>query len=474
MNEFNFDSFDSDDNEIDRIQKEINKDLSPELETVFQTEEAPDAEVSFANTLPETPEEAKPAAPAPETDSFYLETVKNEKIKNKKHQFRKAVIVALIISLIGGPLAGASVGVGLSLASNYLESRKEVPQTAASFSFDNGEISQISVAPNASSIIDDFSAIVELVEPSVVGITSVVSMGDTNSFFPTAKESEGKGSGIIFDDDGTNVYILTNYHVVGGANTVNISVQGSEVVKASLVGADQGSDLAVISVSRADLAAVGVNSVKVAKFGSSDQMKVGDIVLAIGNALGEGNTATLGIVSAKNKEIIVEGLNLTVMQTDAAINPGNSGGPLVNSKGEVVAINTAKFQYYEVEGTGYSITIDEAKPIIEQLRNKTPKAFIGIEMKDMNQETADLYNLPAMGVLVMNVVANSSAEKSGILRNDVITGFNGKPVFSSEELSKLVSECKVGDTVEVKLFRLEKGAITIDVTLGERPISSTF
>lgn len=493
MDDFNFDSFNDNESEIDRIQKEINKDLSggntePVVEVLYQNEvpsdsakdtvsaEIPSVGLEHQGTAPHTYAAAVPtdtASDASTTDSFYMETVKNERTKNKKHQFRKAIIVACIVSIIGGPLIGLSIGIGSAIATKYLSERPEVSESPA-FSFDNGEIAQISVAPNPSSIIDDFSTVVDIVEPSVVGITSVVSSQGGNSFFPQARESEGKGSGIIFDEDAENVYIVTNYHVVGGANTVNVSVENSDVVMASLVGAEQNSDLAVISILKSDLAAVGVNSVKVAKFGSSENMKVGDIVLAIGNALGEGNTATLGIVSAKNKEIAVEGLTLSVMQTDAAINPGNSGGPLINTKGEVVAINTAKFQYYEVEGTGYSITIDEAKPIIEQLRNRTPKPFIGIGMEDMSEEAAALYNLPAMGVLVTSVVAGSAGEKAGLLRNDVITGFNGKPVFTHEVLSELVSECKVGDVVEVKIYRLDVGALTINITLGERPMSSSF
>ncbi|MDR1689628.1 MAG: trypsin-like peptidase domain-containing protein [Clostridiales bacterium] len=481
MSEFNFILDDqTDENEIDRIQQEISKDLESEKPSPAHTE---GEEVSFdgadvKDTAAAMPAPSAPAYTAPvkvpETDSFYMETVKHEKRKTKKGQWRRTIVAALIVAIIGAPLAGLCIGAGQSLAAKYLGTQPQ-RQEQSTFSFSDNEAAPISVAPNPSSIIDDFSAVVEVVEPSVVGITSLVSaQGSGSFFFPSAQETPSKGSGIIFDEDDENVYIVTNYHVIGGANTVSVSVEGSDVVNAHLVGAEENSDLAVISILKAELAEVGVTSVKVAKFGDSENIKVGQIVLAIGNALGEGNTATLGMVSAKNKEINVEGLKLSVMQTDAAINPGNSGGPLVNTKGEVIAINTAKFQYYEVEGTGYSIRIDEAKPIIEQLRNRTAKAFLGITMQNMTEETASMYNLPMIGVLVIDVMEGSAAEKAGIKPDDIITGFNGQPVLTNEGLSELVEKCSVGDEIEVKLYRLNEGPLTVNVKLGERPMQSSF
>jgi len=494
MNELNFDNFENTDNtesEIDRIQREINKDLQtasepePEvqiiyredvpLETPAQALETPPAESAAQAAAPANPAPPAYAAPKPiAEDSVYMETIKREKTKNGRRQWLKTIVAACIVGLIGGPLAGLAIGFGQEMAAKYLGTRPaETP--SAQFSFDTGEITTIAVAPNASSIIDDFSAIVDVVEPSVVGITSISSTGSGSSFFGSGRQTpSSQGSGIIFDEDDTYVYIATNYHVVTGADQVGISVQGADPVSATPVGAEEAADIAVISVLKTDLADVGIEKVVLAKFGSSDEMKVGEIVLAIGNALGEGNTATLGIVSAKSKEIFVEGLALTVIQTDAAINPGNSGGPLVNSKGEVVAINTAKFQYYDVEGTGYSIPVSEVKPIIERLRNKTPKPFLGVRMESVDEEIAEMYNLPALGVLIREVIDGSAAQKAGILRNDVITGFDGKPVLSAEDLTDYILEHNVGDIIEVKLYRQNEGAVTLNVTLGEMPVSSTF
>jgi len=490
-NNFNiFTNQESDETEMDRIQKEISKDLSVDgdaaasIETIYKTESDvsfahPASEADFGGALDNTDVSVFEAevlnAPVPDLPpkkDFYMETVKKK--KNGTRPFLRTVVAACIIAVIGGPLAGLAIGVGTELGAKYFGTRPPAEELTA-FSFDPGEVTTISVAPNASSIIDDFSGIVDLVEPSVVGITSVSVTERQESFFPTTRESvPSKGSGIIFDEDNENVYIVTNYHVVNGASKVGVSVEGNEPVSASLVGQEQASDLAVISIKKSDLKAIGINSVKIAIFGDSDNMKVGEIVMAIGNALGEGNTATLGIVSAKSKDVIVEGLSLTVMQTDAAINPGNSGGPLINVKGEVIAINTAKFQYYDVEGTGYSIPVNEAKPIIERLRNRIPKAFVGVHMTNMNDETAELFNLPTAGVLVVAVAEGSPAEKAGILRNDVITGFDGAPVLTIEDITGYIAERAVGDTVEIKLYRHGEGALALKVTLAEMPPETSF
>jgi serine protease Do len=185
--------------------------------------------------------------------------------------------------------------------------------------------------------------------------------------------------------------------------------------------------------------------------------------------LGEGNTATAGIISAKDKIINVDGTKLNVIQTDAAINPGNSGGPLINMRGEVIGINTAKFSESTVEGMGYSITSGVAKPIIEKLTNQETRPYLGIEASDVTKKIADLYNLPAMGVYVGTVMVGSSAEKAGIQPSDIITSFNEESILNFKDLTAALQKCKIGESVKVKVLRQGKDTITLNVVLTSLP-----
>jgi serine protease Do len=303
--------------------------------------------------------------------------------------------------------------------------------------------------------------VIKDVKPSVVCITSVVEGTD---FFNRVYESEGSGSGIIFHKDSENVYIATNNHVIQGASRVTISINESDLVSASLVGKDSNADLAVISVKLADLAKVGVTDVQCATFGDSDQIQVGETVVAIGNALGQGITATKGIVSAQQKNVAIQNKQLAVIQTDAAINPGNSGGALVNSKGQVIGINTAKIALDSVEGIGYSISSNVAKPIIEQLMNSEDTPALGVYITSITEEVAQNNGLPTAGVYVQQVISGGSAEKAGIREGDVITSFNDNPTFTTDQLTTAVKQTKVGDTAKVTLYRDGK-QITVNVKM---------
>jgi serine protease Do len=292
--------------------------------------------------------------------------------------------------------------------------------------------------------------VVKDVKPSIVCITSVVEGTD---FFNRVYESEGSGSGIIFYKDSENVYIATNNHVIEGASRVTISINESDLVSASLVGKDSNADLAVISVKLSDLARVGITDVTCATFGDSDKVEVGETVVAIGNALGQGITATKGIVSAQQKNVQIQNKNLSVIQTDAAINPGNSGGALVNSDGQVIGINTAKIAVNSVEGIGYSISSNVAKPIIEQLMNSEDTPALGVYITSITEDVAQKYGLPQAGVLVQQVISGGSAAKAGIKEGDVITSFNDNPTFTTDQLTAAVKETNVGDTAKVIVIR---------------------
>lgn len=475
MDDFN-NPFDPD--EINKIQQEIDRDLN-KSQIQKNEEQVHDTESIIADKTDNTShmesnigkrevahQEETLIVPSDPSNignqNFIKETIKHDTNKQNKGKFARLIALVCIASI----LAGSAMGIMMPFANNFIipAIRNENPvaknEDNSNFSFSLPEESKLSdkdmeftktYSEFSSSM--SFAGLVDQVEPSVVGITSMVDGQAGYGLFGIPGESPNKGSGIIFDEDSTNVYIVSNNHVTNNAKSVMVSVSGSEGVPAKFVGKEAQSDLVVLSVSKDDLKKVGIDKVTVAKFGSSSQMRVGDFAIAIGNALGEGNTATFGFISAVDKEVSVDDRVLKVLQTDAAINPGNSGGPLINLNGEVIGINTLKLSETSVEGMGYSITSDVAMPIIEQLRNKTPSPVLGITGYTMTGQIAQAFNLPEMGVVVDSVMQGSSAEKAGIKRIDVITSFKGEAVFTMEQLSEKVKACSVGEKVEIKVIR---------------------
>lgn len=363
----------------------------------------------------------------------------------KKHSFIKTAIIALL----AGSTLGMSCGVAIPYFSNKLVA--SVEQNRA-----NEEASALETNTDAKIIrtLDEASQntvdIIKKVKPSVACITSVT---QGVNFFNQVYESEGSGSGIVFYKDSANAYIVTNNHVISGASKVTISLNECDLVSAKLVGKDANADLAVISVSLTDLAAAGVKDVQVANFGNSDNVQIGETVIAIGNALGRGNTATKGIISNTAKDVQFTNAKLNVLQTDAAINPGNSGGALVNSSGQVIGINSAKIASTQVEGVGYSISSNSAKSTIEKLMNNTDTPALGVTVVTVTEEVAQQNNLPTAGVLITEVTQGGSAYASGLQAGDIITTFNKQPMFTKEQLIEAVQNCKVGDSVEVNIIR---------------------
>lgn len=380
-----------------------------------------------------------------------------------KKKYFKNTVLAVIASGIIGLGIGAAIPVTTEIIDHI--------QTASV----NDDITTIPSADNADIKVtmDEASKntveIINKVQPSVACITSIVQGTD---FFNQKYQSEGAGSGVVFFKDSNNAYIVTNNHVISGASTVSISLNECDLVQANLVGKDANADLAVISVSLKDLAAAGVTNVQVAEFGNSEEVEVGETVIAIGNALGEGNTATKGILSSQTRDVNIQGTKLTVLQTDAAINPGNSGGALVNSKGQVIGINTAKISMTTVEGIGYSIASDVAKPIIEELMNSKSTPTLGVYITSISEEVAAQNNLPQAGVLVQKIIEGGSASYADIQAGDLITSFNGTPVFNTDQLMDAVKQCKIGQTVNLTIVR--NGATkTVSVKMLESS-STTF
>lgn len=397
-----------------------------------------------------------------------MNELKNDNIKNK-NDFGKRLAKVAVKTIGFGLAAGFVFGFSVPFASSYLVPKIQQNLTPQSQQFTASTLDDVSSADIKAVSMDEASAntieVIKKVKPSIVCITSV---STAQNIFNQVYQSEGSGSGIMFYKDDSKVYIATNNHVIDGASSVSISINDSDnLIPAKLVGKDTNADLAVISVNISDITAAGINNVQLATFGDSDSVQVGESVIAIGNALGHGNTATAGIVSALQKDVTIQGRKLSVIQTDAAINPGNSGGALINSKGQVIGINTAKIALDDVEGIGYSITSNVSKPIIEQLMNSTNTPSLGVYITTISEEVASQYNLPQAGVLIQQIIPGGSAATAGLKAGDVVTAYNSSPVFTSEQLISAVKESKVGDTANLTIIRDgQSKTISIKLTKG--------
>ena len=365
--------------------------------------------------------------------------------------FKRAAAIVSIVAILGGGSLGLGLSAGFAIGRHYTapapaahyQPMMEEEQISFTFADQHAETLPIEVR------VSDITNVVQTVSGSVVSINIEVPSG--NRFFGNVY-NPGSGSGIIFAEDENFVYIATNNHVVYHAARIGVSLDDEYEMDAALIGGDWYADLAVISVPRSALAGKDYH---VAAFGDSDQMLVGDEVVAIGNPMGGGQTATRGIISAVNRQITVDGRTLDVLQTDAAINPGNSGGALANIRGEIIGINTAKAISFHIEGMGYAIPSNEARAILEQLLEKgtTPRPYLGIEALSINENMRRIYALPSVGVMVMMVQPGSPAEEGGVLELDLIVGFNSIPIHSMDDLAGAISESSIGDVVTLQIYR---------------------
>lgn len=324
----------------------------------------------------------------------------------------------------------------------------------------------------------DLSEMVANVMPSIVSITSVIEQEVNFGFWGQSgiQESEGAGSGIIIGQNNSELLVVTNYHVIEGAKKLSVGFNDSSNIEATVKGADPDADLAVVSVPLNKLEASTKAAIKVATLGKSSTLKVGEPAIAIGNALGYGQSVTAGYVSALNREVTLTDKTMNLLQTDAAINPGNSGGALLNMRGEVIGINTVKYSDTTVEGMGYAIPIDTASPIITSLMKQETipegqQAYLGITGIDVTETYSQQLNLPA-GIYIESVQAGSPAEKGGIYAGDVITKFDGNSVTSMKSLSNKISHRKAGEEVTVTVKRMnQQGKFEekeLKITLGSK------
>lgn len=392
----------------------------------------------------------------------------------KNTHWVKALAKAVCFALVFGVVAGAGFA-GSTTVLRKITSETKVVQdeedgtiTPETLTSEQAEISNAGANTQSAGVAWDVSQVAENVMPSIVSITTI-STQRMETFFGFAQEyeSEGCGSGIIVSEDDEYLYIATNNHVVAGAKTVSVTFVDDTTIDATVKGKDPSSDLAVVEVKLDDIKGKTRNVIRAATFGDSTELKAGQATIAIGNALGYGQSVTTGVVSALDREVTVQdeetGNPVTnqLIQTDAAINPGNSGGALLNLRGEVIGINSVKYSETSVEGMGYAIPVKTAVPIIEQLITREvvsgrKSAYLGISGVDVTSDVAGTYNMP-QGVYVAQVVEGSGAEKAGILQGDIITKFDGRNVKSMEEIQELLKYLAAGDTVEVIVSRANNG-----------------
>lgn len=396
--------------------------------------------------------------------------------KKKSSGFGQKLVKVVAIALVFGLVAGAAFQGSYYLVGRFTGNGKEeakVTQTST-----GGKISGTAVS--TATTVTDVSDIVENVMPAVVAVTNV-SYTEYHSFFGGTQtyESESAGSGFIISQDKDNLYIATNNHVVSGAESLTITFCDDEAVPGIVKGTDPSVDLAVVAVSWSDVSDKTKDVIKVATVGDSGSLTVGESAIVIGNALGYGQSVTTGVVSALEREVQLQDdsgktIKNKLIQTDAAVNPGNSGGALLNMKGEVVGVVSAKYSDTQVEGMGYAIPISSAKSIIETLINQEvvsqeKASYFGIAGVDVTEDVSHQYDMPT-GVYVTRVAANSGASKAGIKKGDIITSFNGRSITSMEEISDMMQYISAGSEVEVVVAQAKNNyeETTLKVTLTNK------
>lgn len=377
----------------------------------------------------------------------------DEKIFIKEKKGIPKSVMTIVVALVGGVVGSLLTYFALDAKIDSLVSGNNTNSTGIEYKIQETDSPVVAIAQKAG--------------PSIVGVQIDYV---TQSLFGSVEQSSEEGSGIIYSEDG---YIITNYHVIESAiNNSSAKVyvtlpDSDEQLEASIIGSDETTDLAVIKVDKTGLTP--------AEFGSSSELKVGELAVAIGNPLGQelAGSVTGGYVSALNRKLTADGRTYNLIQTDAAINPGNSGGALVNSKGQVIGINTVKIGGEQVEGIGFAIPSDDALPIIKELieNKKIVRPYIGISGINVDEISARRSNI-SVGVYVAQVMTNSPAQAAGIQRGDVIVGIDDKEITTMEELNEIKNSKKIGDTVTIKINRAGKD-IEVKVTLASDDTTSS-
>lgn len=443
------------------------------------------------------------------------------KKKNTHSSFRKKLAGTVALAVVFGLVAGGVFQIVNRTADQYLgtvDTGTRIETASLEDTSDTGS-GTADTAEDQSGTVTQTGTVAEVAEaamPAVVAITSV-SIQEIPSYFgfgfgygTRQYSSEGSGSGIIVGENEDELLIATNNHVVSGATTLSVCFIGNDVVNAEqetqnmstssdssdssdsdgelnvedavsakIKGTDEANDLAVVAVNKSDIPADTLSQIKIAQMGSSDSLKVGEQVVAIGNALGYGQSVTSGWVSALNRTIETDdSTGSGLIQTDAAINPGNSGGALLNMQGEVIGINSAKYADNAVEGMGYAIPVSKAQPILEKLMNRQTRdkvdtddaSYLGVEIADLSTEAIQMFSMPE-GAFVSSVQSGSPAEDAGLQKGDIIVDFDGQSITCRSDLNSKMEYYASGEKVDITVYRADDGEYvekTISVTLGSR------
>lgn len=418
----------------------------------------------------------------------YRETVQAPRKKNS--WARKAAGITAAAVLFGTVAGGVMTGV------NYVGARltglADITATAPAETegTTTAQVPETSAASNngsttAVSTVTDVSSIAEKAKPSLVAINDTMTVEQNNFFgMPQTYQAQSSGSGIIVGQNDTELLIATNNHVVSGATDMKVTFTDSTQVAAAVKGTDSATDLAIIAVKLSDIPSDTMSKIKVATLGNSDNVKVGQQVIAIGNALGYGQSLTVGYISALDREITDEnGIQHTYIQTDAAINPGNSGGALLDLNGNVIGINAAKNASTEVEGMGFAIPISKAQEILNNLMTKktreavdeSAQGYLGIQGTNIDANASKEYGMP-VGIYVYKIVEGGAAANSDLKEKDIITKFDGQSVTNMEELKQMLTYYEGGSTVSLTVQSLVNGSYVeheVQITLGTKPASNS-
>ena len=400
--------------------------------------------------------------------------------ERKKSKVGKAVGLVASAAVFGLVAGGVMVGVN-TVANSYIASNVETKDNIViGNQTDIKSDSESTAAPATNLSNMDVSTIVDKAMPSVVAIYGKAEITQ-NSFFGTQSyEAQSSGSGIIVGKTDTELLVVTNNHVIADTDSLEVEFNDGTKATASVKGGDSDNDVAVVAIKLSDLSEDTLSKISIANIGDSNDIKVGQGVVAIGNALGYGQSVTVGYISALNREVKTEGgTSRNLLQTDAAINPGNSGGALLNMKGEVIGINSAKYSDTDVEGMGYAIPISAVKDLIAELSSKETRTvvaeenqgYLGIQGKDIDEEMAKAYDMP-QGIYVYKVVEGGAAASSDLKAKDIITKFDGQSVRSMESLKNMLTYYESGKTVDLTVQRLDESGNyvekTVTITLGKR------
>ena len=405
---------------------------------------------------------------------------KKEKKSRNKNGFGVKLAKCAALAVVFGLISG-SVMVGVQYAAKPFIDSKNNGNTSGQSIGSGYDDNIASTGVSKTYVAWDVSDIVDEVMPSIVAITNI-SETEWRSFWGSQTyESTSAGSGIIVSSDDDYLYIATNNHVINGAKTLTVTFANEATVSAEVKGVDPSIDLAVVKVALSSIEEDTMNAIRVATFGDSKKLRVGEASIAIGNALGYGQSVTTGCISALNRVVSVADSNSNIsytaelIQTDAAINPGNSGGAVLNSRGEVIGINSVKYADTDVEGIGYAIPMSTAAPIIEELITKekvdeSKSAYLGISGLDVTSDLIQGVEIPK-GVYVVTVFENTAAANYGIRPGDIIVKFDGKEISTMESLTSTLQYYEAGSTVKITVMRSDKGQyqeVELDVVLGKK------